>query len=35
MVFPRPGAYRVWVQVQSAGIVNTVHFDVPVSVANP
>ena len=24
MVFPRPGAYRVWVQFQSAGIVNTV-----------
>ena len=35
MVFPRPGAYRVWVQVQSAGIVNTVHFDVPVGAVTP
>jgi hypothetical protein len=31
IVFPRPGAYRLWVQFQSEGIVNTVHFDVPVS----
>ena len=30
VVFPRPGVYRVWVQFQSAGVVNTVHFDVPV-----
>jgi hypothetical protein len=30
IVFPRPGAYRTWVQFQSAGIVNTVHFDVQV-----
>ena len=30
MVFPRPGTYRVWVQFQSAGVVNTAHFDVPV-----
>ena len=30
IVFPRPGAYRLWVQFQSAGVVNTVHFDVPV-----
>ena len=30
VVFPRPGAYRIWVQFQSAGVVNTVHFDVPV-----
>jgi Heavy metal binding domain len=35
MVFPRPGAYRVWAQFQSAGAVNTVHFDVPVSAAIP
>lgn len=30
IVFPRPGAYRLWVQFQSDGVVNTVHFDVPV-----
>jgi hypothetical protein len=30
IVFPRPGAYRLWVQFQSNGVVNTVHFDVPV-----
>jgi len=32
VVFPRPGAYRLWIQVQSSGTVNTVHFDVPVRV---
>jgi hypothetical protein len=31
IVFPRPGVYRVWIQLQSDGTVNTVHFDVPVS----
>ena len=30
IVFPRPGIYRVWVQFQSDGKVNTAHFDVPV-----
>ena len=35
MVFPRPGAYRLWVQFQSDGIVNTVRFDVPVSAPMP
>ncbi len=30
MVFPRARAYRVWVQFQRKGVVNTVHFDVPV-----
>lgn len=30
LVFPRARAYRVWVQFQRNGIVNTVHFDVPV-----
>lgn len=30
LVFPRPGAYRLWVQFQSHGVVNTAHFDVPV-----
>jgi len=28
--FPRARTYRVWVQFQRRGIVNTVHFDVPV-----
>jgi len=31
MIFPRPTAYRLWVQFQRQGIVNTVRFDVPVS----
>ena len=30
VVFPRPQVYRVWVQFQRQGVVNTVHFDVPV-----
>lgn len=30
VVFPRPRGYRVWVQFQRNGVVNTVHFDVPV-----
>ena len=30
IVFPRPGAYRAWAQFQSDGVVNTVHFDIPV-----
>jgi Heavy metal binding domain len=30
LVFPRPHVYRVWVQFQRKGVVNTVHFDVPV-----
>lgn len=30
MVFPRPGMYRVWVQFQRLGVVNTVAFNVPV-----
>lgn len=33
VVFPRPGAYRIWVQFQSAGVVNTVRFDIPVAPA--
>ena len=34
IVFPRPAVYRLWVQFQSDGLVNTVHFDVPVGLAN-
>jgi hypothetical protein len=30
MIFPRARSYRVWVQFQRSGVVNTVHFDVPV-----
>jgi len=30
MVFARPRTYRVWVQFQRKGIVNTAHFDIPV-----
>ena len=33
VVFPRPRPYRVWVQFQRNGVVNTVHFDVPVEEA--
>jgi hypothetical protein len=31
MIFPRPGVYRVWTQMQRRGVVNTVAFNVPVS----
>jgi hypothetical protein len=31
MVFPRPQVYRVWMQFQRKSVVNTVHFDVPVT----
>ena len=30
VIFPRARSYRVWVQFQRAGVVNTVYFDVPV-----
>ena len=33
VVFPRPRPYRVWVQFQRKGVVNTVHFDLPVQEA--
>ncbi len=32
LIFPREGIYRVWVQFQRKGVVNTVAFNVPVSV---
>lgn len=31
LIFPRPGIYRVWVQFQRKGVVNTAVFNVPVS----
>ncbi len=31
LIFPRAGIYRLWVQFQRKGVVNTVTFDVPVS----
>jgi len=30
LIFPRPGLYRLWLQTQRAGIVNTVSFTIPV-----
>jgi len=32
-IFPRGRTYRVWVQFQRKGIVNTAHFDIPVKPA--
>ncbi|MGA3188335.1 MAG: heavy metal-binding domain-containing protein [Bryobacteraceae bacterium] len=32
MIFPREGIYRVWVQFQRKGVVNTAVFNVPVTV---
>jgi hypothetical protein len=31
VIFPRPLTYRVWIQFQRAGLVNTVAFNIPVS----
>jgi Heavy metal binding domain len=33
LTFPRARTYRVWVQFQRNGVVNTVHFDIPVKAA--
>jgi hypothetical protein len=30
VAFPRAETYRLWVQFQRDGVVNTMHFDVPV-----
>lgn len=30
MIFPRATKYRVWVQFQRQGVINTAHFDIPV-----
>jgi hypothetical protein len=30
MIFPRARAYRVWVQFQREGVINTAAFNVPV-----
>jgi hypothetical protein len=35
LVLPRPRVYRVWVQFQRHGIVNTAHFDVPARAPSP
>jgi Heavy metal binding domain len=35
LVFPRSRTYRIWVQFQRQGVINTVHFDVPATTAAP
>jgi hypothetical protein len=35
VIFPRARTYRVWVQFQRQGIVNTVHFDIPIAPQSP
>jgi len=31
VIFPRARTYRVWVQFQRKGVVNTAFFDIPVA----
>ena len=33
LIFPRARVYRMWVQFQRNGIINTAHFDIPVKPA--
>jgi hypothetical protein len=35
LVFPRARVYRVWVQFQRNGVINTAHFDIPVRPEHP
>ena len=35
LTFARPRTYRIWVQFQREGTVNTVHFDIPVKPPTP
>jgi hypothetical protein len=35
IVFPRQRNYRMWVQFQRNGVVNTAHFDIPVKAPEP
>jgi hypothetical protein len=30
VIFPRPGMYRIWIQVQRKGVVNTLSFTITI-----